>query len=55
MKSEMDNSEATLEWLSSKRKRTAREYRDRFEIWLEYCRIKGIPSTGRHEKAKTQQ
>jgi len=46
MKSEMDNSEATLEWLSSKRKRTAREYRDRFEIWLEYCRTKGIPSTG---------
>jgi hypothetical protein len=43
----MDSSKATIEWLDSlKSKRTAREYRDRWEIWLAYCIQKGIPSNG---------
>jgi integrase len=46
MNNEMDNSKATLEWLNSKKQNTKWQYQNRFEIWLEYCRLKGIPSNG---------
>lgn len=39
-----DNSKALLEWIESlKTQRTRRDYRLRWELWLEYCRLKGIP------------
>ena len=42
----MDNSKATLEWLESKKQNTRWQYQNRFEIWLDYCKLKGIPSNG---------
>jgi len=43
---EMDNSKATTEWLNSKKQNTRWQYQNRWEIWLEYCRVKGIPENG---------
>jgi len=43
MKDVIDNSNATLEWLDSlKSDRTRREYRDPWQIWLDYCAVRGI-------------
>lgn len=43
----MDNSKSTVEWLNScKSERTKREYTDRFLIWLEYCKTKGLKANG---------
>ena len=45
-KMKMDNSKATLEWLDSLKKETRWQYRNRWQIWLEYCTQKGIPDNG---------
>jgi len=45
-KVKMDSSKATTEWLDSRKKETRWQYQSRWEIWLEYCRLKGIPSSG---------
>jgi len=42
----MDNSKATLEWLDSRKKETRWQYQNRWQIWLVYCDVKGIPSSG---------
>lgn len=47
----MDNSKATTEWLNSKKQNTRWQYQNRFEIWLEYCKQKGIPSSGNEQLA----
>ena len=51
MTSEMDNSKAITEWLNSKKQNTRWQYQNRWEIWLEYCRIKEIPSNGSEQLA----
>jgi len=43
---EMDNSKATLEWLNSQKQNTRWQYQNRFELWLQYCKIKKIASCG---------
>ncbi len=45
-KTEMDNSKATTEWLNSRKKSTRWQYQNRWEIWLEYCRAKGLLENG---------
>jgi integrase len=42
----MDNSKAVTEWLNSKKENVRIQYADRWEIWLEYCRAKGLLTTG---------
>jgi len=42
----MDNSKATTEWLDSRKKQVKWQYEHRWQIWLEYCIKKGIPSSG---------
>jgi len=42
----MDNSKATTEWLNSKKQNTRWQYQNRWEIWLEYCKVKGILENG---------
>lgn len=42
----MDNSKATTEWLNSKKQNTKWQYQNRWEIWLEYCRLGKIPDNG---------
>jgi integrase len=42
----MDNSKATSEWLDSRKKETKWQYRNRWQIWLDYCTQKGIPENG---------
>lgn len=47
MNSEMDNSKTVAEWLNSlKSKKTKWQYQNRWAIWLDYCRTKGILSNG---------
>jgi integrase len=43
---EMDTSKATVEWLNSKKQNVSEQYKQRWETWLDYCRIKEIPDTG---------
>lgn len=43
MNNEMDNSKATLEWLNSKKQNTKWQYQNRWQIWLEYCKLRKIP------------
>jgi hypothetical protein len=42
----MDNSKATTEWLDSRKKETRWQYANRWQIWIEYCTQKDIPSNG---------
>jgi integrase len=42
----MDTSKATAEWLNSKKENVRTQYAERWEIWLEYCRAKGIVDSG---------
>jgi integrase len=45
-KMKMDNSKATTEWLNSRKQNVRWQYSHRWQIWLEYCTQKGIPSNG---------
>lgn len=43
----MDKSKAVLDWLSAvKSERTRVEYEDRWQTWIDYCTVKGIPTNG---------
>jgi len=42
----MDNSKATLGWLNSKKQNTRWQYQNRWQIWLEYCKLRKIPDNG---------
>jgi len=37
---------AKLEWLNAQKQNTRWQYQNRFELWLQYCKIKKIPSSG---------
>jgi integrase len=37
---------AKTEWLNAQKQNTQWQYKARFEIWLQYCKIKKIPSSG---------
>lgn len=43
-KNKMDK--AKLEWLNAQKQNTRWQYDGRFEIWVQYCKIKGLPSSG---------
>jgi integrase len=43
---EMDNSKAVLDWLNSCKISVKGQYINRWGIWLEYCKINGLPING---------
>lgn len=42
----MDSSKATVEWLNSRKQNVKWQYQNRWEIWIEYCKAKGLLSSG---------
>jgi len=46
MTKNMNQDKAVLEWLESKSKGSEYQYKNRFEIWLEYCKAKGLLLSG---------
>lgn len=51
MNNEMDKAKDTLEWLNSKKQNTRWQYQNRWQIWLEYCRLGKIPDNGSKQLA----
>lgn len=50
----MDTSKATVEWLNSRRQTTRWQYQNRWEIWLEYCKTKGLLLNGSEQLEDTK-
>jgi hypothetical protein len=42
----MDDSKAVIEWLNSRKENVRIQYAQRWEIWLSYCKAKGLLTTG---------
>jgi hypothetical protein len=38
---------AVIEWINSKKQGVRRQYAERWQLWVEYCRMKGLPDSGK--------